>query len=258
MSKLQEKQPENRSAFQRIKAHLLCVLPEFLTPLRFRILLGYMVVVLLGIYGWEQITSAWRYLATLLVPVMALIGAVFALKLSVVLVSLVTLFASLIKIFFGFLIVVLKPGILKAIFVPQVISVLVWIHRKSYRLQLWCGKYYDRAKGSFERVVSWWGKQSLTDKLLLSGFLLPLLVVVIVVFIIKRALAIFAVKKLTEQLVQKSTKYTIRNFHKAPLIGWIPSAIAKRARELTRKDDREDLLADLKNLGEEIYEPEQP
>ena len=87
---------------------------------------------------------------------------------------------------------------------------------------------------------------------------MPLLVVVIVVFIIKRALAIFAVKKLTEQLVQKSTKYTIRNFHKAPLIGWIPSAIAKRARELTRKDDREDLLADLKNLGEEIYEPEQP
>jgi len=244
------------SAFQRVESRLISSLPKFVTVLRFRIFFGYLVVVLLGIYGWEHIATAWRYLGSLLVPVAALVGAVFALKLSVVFVSLVTLFTSLIKIFFGFLVVVFKPGILKAIFIPQVISLLTWLHGKSYRLQLWVDKYYNRAKGTFERIVSWWRKQSLTDKILLSGFIVPLLVVLIVVFIIQRTTAIFAVKKLTEQVVQKTTKFTIKHFHKIPLIGGVPMVIANWTRKLTRKDDRTEVMTDLKNLGEEIYEPE--
>lgn len=255
--KMQQKQQMAiGSAYQRVELKLLSYLPSFVTPLRFRILIGYLVVVLLGIYGWEHIAAAWRYLGTLLVPVIALIGAVFALKLSVVLVSLVTLLTSLMKIFFGFLVVVFKPGILKAIFIPQVISLLTWLHRKSYRLQLWVDKYYVRAKGAFENIVLWWKKQTLIDKILLSGFVVPLLVVLIVVFIIQRTTAIFAVKKLTEQVVQKTTKFTIKHFHKLPLVGGIPSAIANRTRKLTRKDDRTEVMTDLKNLGEEVYEPE--
>jgi len=95
------------------------------------------------------------------------------------------------------------------------------------------------------------------DKILISGFVVPLLLVVIVVFIIQRALAVFAVKKLTEQLVQKTTKFTMKNFHKLPLVGSMPSAIVNRTKKLTRKDDRTDLITDLKHLGDEIFVPEQ-
>lgn len=253
----EEQPPKEGSRYQRLERRLLTYLPAFFTPLRFRILLGYIVVFILAIFGWEQLASAWRYLVTLLAPVTALIGALLALKLSVVVLSVFTLLTSIIKLFFGFLVVVLKPGILKAIFIPQVVSLLVWIHRKSYRLQVWFGKFYNRAKGTAESIVEWWGKQGLLDKILLSGFLVPLLVVLLVVFIIERATAIFAVKKLTEQVVQRATKYTIKNFYRLPLVGWIPATVADRTRKITRKDDREDLITDLKNLGEEIYEPEE-
>ncbi len=244
------------SLYQRVEARLLSLLPEFITPIRFRILCGYVLVVVLGIFGWEQITAAWRYLVTLLAPVTALLGAVFALKISVVVVSFFTLLTSVVKMFMGFLMMVLKPGILKAIFVPQLLSLLAWVHRKSGRLQIWFGRVYDRAKGWADGIVDWWKKQNLLDKILLSGFLIPLLIVVLLIFIIERATAIFAVKKLTEQLVQRSTKFTIRNFHRLPVIGWIPASLANGTRKITRKDDRDDLVEDLKNLGEEIYEPE--
>jgi len=83
-----EQQPSNGFGYRRLEAWLLSFLPNFITPLRIRIFLGYIVVGLLGFYGWDQIAAAWRYTATLLAPVAALVGAVFALKISAVLVSL--------------------------------------------------------------------------------------------------------------------------------------------------------------------------
>ncbi len=258
MNEQEDSQEPVGSWYLTIEARLLSFLPKFITPIRFRIFLGYLVVLLSGIFGWEQITAAWRYLATLLAPVAALIGAVFALKLSAVFVSIVALLTSLLKLFFGFLVVVLKPGILKAIFIPQLITLLSWLHKKSHRLQDWFDKYYELAKDSFERIVLWWGRQSLSDRILISGFVVPLLVVVIVVFVIQRAIAVFAVKKLTEQLVQKATKFTIKYFHRIPFVGRMPTAIANQTRKLTRKGDRTEVMTDLKNLGEEIYDPEEP
>jgi len=64
-------------------------------------------------------------------------------------------------------------------------------------------------------------------------------------------------KKLTEQVVQKSTKFFIKYFHKLPVVGSIPTAIASRTRKLTRKDDRTDIVSDFKTLVEETYEPEE-
>jgi hypothetical protein len=247
--------PVKYSAYTKAERFIVGFLPAFITPLRLRILLGYTAVVLLGIFGWEQLASAWRYLVTLLAPVTALIGALFALKLSVVIVSIVTLIISVIKMFFGFLVMVLKPGILKAIFIPQLVSLAGWIHRKSARLQLWVGKGYDRLRVVLDSTVAWWKNQNRLDKLLLSGFLIPLLVLVLVVFVIERATAIFAVKKITEQVVQRTTKFVIKHFHRVPLIGGIPTAVASQTRKMTRKDDREDLVADMKNLGGEFYEP---
>lgn len=237
----------------RLERRLLSVFPSFITPLRFRILVGYLIVFFLGIYGREQIATAWLYFATLLAPVTALLGALLALKLSVVAVSLLTLFTAVVKLFFGFLAVVLKPGILKAIFIPQLLSLVGWLHGKSSRVQSWVKKVYERAKAQYNRVVEWWRRQATADKLLLFGFLIPLLLLVLIVFIVKRAIAIFAVKKLTEQVVQRSTKYLISNFHRIPLIGGIPAFFAARTRRLTVRKDRDAVVQDLQELGSEFY-----
>lgn len=242
----------NPNLYRRIEMQILEKLPPAITPLRFRIFLGYLAMLLLAVYGWEQITAAWRYLVTLLAPATAVIGALLALKLSVVFVSLFTLLVSLLKILFGFLVVVLKPGILKAIFIPQIFSLANWIHDKSERLQHYVRGIYEGGKTRVHRVLDWWEKQRLSDKILLSGFLVPLLVIVLVVFVIKRAITIFAVKKLTEQVVQKTTKLVIKNFHKVPLFGGLPALLAVKTRKFTQKEDREDVVNDLKNLGREF------
>lgn len=246
------KNTKKRSIYSRFEGKLLEALPLSLSPLRFRVLLGYLLVLVLALYGWEQLATAWRYLVTLLAPATAVIGALFALKLSVVFVSLFTLLLSLSKVLFGFLVVVLKPGILKAIFIPQLISVANWVHRKSERLQKTVRKIYDWGKERVERMLEWWKKQALLDKILLSGFIVPLLVLVLLVFVVKRAIAIFAVKKLTEQIVQKSTKLVIKNFHKLPVVGGLPAFVAVNARKFTLKSDRDDVVDDLKALGREL------
>jgi len=241
--------------YRRLEQKLLDRLPALFSPLRLRIFFGYLLFLLLAIYGWEQISAAWRYLSTLMIPVVSLMGAIVALKLSVVFASLLTLLTALLKIFFGFLVAVLKPGILKAIFIPQLLSVAGWVHKKSERLQASVRRVYEWLKDKAETLVNWWQAQKLIDKLLLSGFLVPLLLVVFVIFVIKRAVAIFAVKKATEQLVQKTTKFVIKNFNKVPLVGMIPAAVAQGARKVTRKEDRVHVVDDLKVLGSEIYSP---
>lgn len=244
-----------RSIYHRAESRLLAGLPPWITPLRFRILLGYISVAILAIYGWEQIASAWGYLATLLAPVAALLGALLALKLSVVAVSLFTLLTALLKAFLGFLMVVLKPGILKAIFVPQFVVFAGWIHRKSARLQTAVGKLYEWIKARAQRLMCWWKSQNLTDKILLSGFIIPLLIIVLIVFVVKRAVAIFAMKKATEQIVQKTTKFVLGNFHRLPLIGGVPATLSRTTRKLTARGDRKDLMTDLRNLGRQFYKP---
>lgn len=246
-----------KSLYGRAESRVLQRLPAYITPLRFRILVGYLIVLLLTIYGWEQLAAAWRYLLTLLAPAFALLGALMALKLGVVFVSLFTLLVALLKFFFGFLVVVLKPGILKAIFIPQLLSLVSWIHRKSARLQELFKTLYSTIKSQATRLMDWWKAQHTVDKMLLSGFLIPLLTVLLLVFIIERAVAIFAVKKISEQVVQKTTKFVIQHFHKVPIVGSIPSKIAHATRKLTAKADREDVVKDFKDLGHEIYQSEE-
>lgn len=246
------KQTGQPNVYQKAEQRLLAKLPAAITPLRFRIFLGYLLLLLLAAYGWEQITTAWKYLLTLLAPAFAVVGALMALKLSVVAVSLFTLAVSLLKILFGFLMIVLKPGILKAIFIPQIVSLASWVHDKSERLQVYVRGIYDAGKLQTEKLVDWWESKSLTDKILLSGFLIPLLVIVLVVFVIKRALTIFAVKKLTEQIVQRGTKLVLKNFHKLPVVGSLPALFATKTRKLTQKRDRQDVINDLKTLGREF------
>lgn len=243
-----------QSLLQRVESRLLQMFPASITPLRFRIFLGYLLVLVLAIYGWEHITTAWRYLLTLLAPAFALLGALLALKIGVVFVSLFTLLVAVVKFFLSFLVMVLKPGILKAILVPQVMSLLVWIHRKSSRLQNFFKTVYERFKTVADAIVQWWGVQNKTDKILLSGFLVPLLVILVIVFVIERAAAIFAIKKLTEQVVQKSTRFVIKHFHKVPVVGAIPGGVANVTRKLTVKRDREDVVEDFKSLGNELYQ----
>jgi len=249
-------QNEKTNFYGRVESRILQKLPNYITPLRFRILLGYLIVLLLAIYGWEHLASAWRYLITLLAPAFALLGALMALKLGVVFVSLFTLLIAVLKFFFGFLMVVLKPGILKAIFIPQLLSLAAWVHKKSARLQNAFRTFYNYLKALATRLMDWWKAQKAIDKILMSGFLIPLLTILVLVFIIERAVAIFAVKKLSEQVVQKSTKFAIQHFHKIPFVGGIPAKIANATRRLTTKEDRDDVVEDFKHLGQEIYHPD--
>jgi len=244
---------QKQSAYARLESHLLKLFPAFISPLRFRLLAGYIVVLMLGLYGWEQIASAWRYVVTLLAPVTALLGALLALKLSVVIVSIFTLLSALFKLFFGFLMVVLKPGIFKAIFIPQLLALVNWFHRKSSRMQVWARAIYDKAIRMSSEIINWWRSQKLSDKMLLAGFLIPLFLVLVVVFVVKRAIAIFAFKKLTEQIVQKSTKYVIKNFHRLPVVGGLPAFVTSSTKKLTRRTDRSDVVEDLKNLRKDLY-----
>ena len=248
-----DKTQDKKSLYGRLESRALEKLPAFISPLRFRIMMGYLLVFLLTIYGWEQLAAAWRYLLALLAPAIALLGALMALKLGLVFVTLLTLIVSLLKFFFGFLIVVLKPGILKAILIPQLLSLAAWIHRKSARVQDLIKKLYSYFKSLLSRRMEWWKSQHTLDKLLMSGFLIPLLTVLLLLFIIERAVAIFAVKKISEQIVQKTTKFVIQHFHKLPIIGSVPAKIVNLTRKLTVKKDREDVANDFKDLGYEIY-----
>jgi len=81
-------------------------------------------------------------------------------------------------------------------------------------------------------------------------------VVVLIVFVVKRAIAIFAFKKITEQVVQKSTRFVMTNFHRVPVLGGLPAYLAVRTRKLTSRDDRSVVMEDLKDLGREFYDPE--
>ncbi len=256
MSDIDDSRESSSSPYGRLESAVLEKLPTFITSLRLRILVGYLLVLLLTIYGWEQLAAAWRYLLTLLAPAAALLGALMALKLSVVFVSLFSLLVALLKFFFGFLVIVLKPGILKAILIPQLISLASWAHQKSERLQGFFKKLYNFFKSLATRLMDWWKAQHFVDKLLLSGFLIPLLTVLLLVFIIEKAVTIFAVKKFSEQVVQRTTKLVIKHFHKLPIVGSIPTKVATATRKLTAKKDREDIANDLKDLGHEIYEAE--
>lgn len=219
-----------------------------MSPLRIKILLGYLVVGLLAFYGWDQISAVWRYFGALMAPLVLLIGALVSLKIGVVVMSLSSILLALIKLFFGFVVIVLKPGILKAIIIPQIMSLVTWLHNKSERLQRGFKRVFTYFKTKFTNIMNWWRSQNMLDKALLSGFLIPLFVVLLVVFILERAVALFAVKKLTEQVVQKSTKAVIRNFHRVPVIGGVPSKI----KSLTAKGDRRVLSKDVETLKDEI------
>ena len=241
------------SAYQRLVQKLLKRFPAAITPLRLKILIGYTLVVAIGLLTWDHIESAWRYLAALLAPIGALLGALLALKLGVVLMSLFTLLTSIFKVFSGFLMVVIKPGVLKAIVVPPLMSLIKWLHSKSARLQHWVDRIYESAKGILKTIIEWWSSQSLLDKLLLSGFLIPVLLIIVVLFLVQRATAVFAGKKLAEQIVQRTTKFFIKQFHRIPIVGNIPGRLSAQGKKLTRAEDRKDLAQVLKNLGGEIY-----
>lgn len=240
------------TGYQRLERAVLKRLPPAVTALRLRILAGYLIIAVTGFLWWRHIESAWQYLLAMLVPIGTLLGALLALKLGVVVVTLFTLITSLFKVFAGFLMLVLKPGILKAIFIPPLKTLVRWIHRKSATLQLFANGLYERLKLSVKHILQWWQSQHLIDKVLMSGFLIPLLIVVLVVFLIERAIAVFAIKKLTEQVVQLSTRLVIRNFHRIPLIGALPARFVTQLRQLTLEEDRKDLATDFRKLGDEL------
>lgn len=241
---------------------------KYMSLLRWTILLGYLTVITSAIYGWDEIIAVWQFVATLLTPVIAFLSALIALKVGAVVVAILTMVISLVKVLLGLVGMVLGTGIAKAIFIPQILTGLGWIHEKSERVQAIVGKGYDWGKVRVTRIFGWWKRQNLLDKILLSGFLIPLFAVIVIIFVLRQATFLFIVKKGVEQIVQKTTKAVTKNFHRIPVIGGIPVLITSSFKRVATSDGRKEIMRrfiadskevidDMTYLRREMYETEE-
>lgn len=218
---------------------------NFMTPLRWKIAVGYFIFALITIYLWQDLATGWSVLMTFLAPVSAFFAALIALQFSVVLVALTTFLVVFLKSAVSMLIAVSKMGIIKGLFLPWILAGLQWLHKKNSFLQKWVEKIYTRGKEIAEKLFSWWKSKNTIDRILLLGFLGPLILVISFAVLLKRFVYVFISKKAAEQVVQKATKATVKNFHKIPVVGAVPEKIKARATDI--KKERDLKLGKLKN-----------
>ena len=209
-----------------------------MSPLRWKILAGYVLFALSTIFLWKDLTNGWALLMTFIAPVSAFFAALLALKFGVAVAALGTVLLLFLKGAVGMLIAVSKVGIIKGLFLPWLLSGIQWLHRKSEFLQTWVARVFHRGKAFANRIYTWWKARNTIDKLLLLGFLGPLILVISFAVLIKRFVYIFISKKAAEQVVQNATKVSVKYFHKLPLIGQVPARIKSRAKELQVQRDR--------------------
>jgi hypothetical protein len=222
--------------------------------LRWIILIGYLAVIASAIYGWDEIVAVWQFIATLLTPVLAFLSALLALKISAVIMAIVTLVVALLKVLLGFVGMVFGTGVAKALLIPQLLTGLGWIHKKSERIQAVVGRIYDWGKGKVISVYEWWERQNLLDKILLSGFLIPLFIVIVIIFVLRQATFLFVIKKFVEQLVQKTTKAVAKNFHRIPVIGGVPAALATGFQKVATSDGRKEIMRRFVDDTKEVFD----
>jgi len=211
---------------------------DFMTPLRWKIAAGYLVFILVTLMLWKDLAYGWSVLMTLLAPVFTFFAALLALKFSVVLTALATFLVAFLNWAVSLLIAVSKMGIIKGLFLPWLLAGLQWMHGKSAFLQKWVGRIYLKGKNWGTRVFNWWQSKNKVDRVLLLGFLGPLILVVSFAVLLKRFVYVFISKKAAEQVVQKATKATVKNFNKIPVIGKVPNQIKSKATEIKTQRDK--------------------
>lgn len=209
-----------------------------MTPLRWKIAVGYALFLAITIFLWKDLISGWALLMSFLAPVTAFFAALIALKFSVVIASLGAFLLIFLSSAVSTLIAVSKMGIIKGLFLPWLLAGLQWLHKKNDFLQRWVSTIYTRGKHLAETVFSWWQSKHIIDKILLLGFLGPLILVVAFAVLIKRFVYIFISKKAAEQIVQRTTKALVGHFHRVPVLGKVPEKLKNRARSIRDERDR--------------------
>ena len=210
---------------------------HIMTPLRWKIAVGYLVAFVVTFILRHELESGWSLFMTFLAPLSAFISALVALKFGVVLAALTTFLIVSLQGLLGLVIAVSKMGVIKGLFLPWLMAGLHWLHRRSRFLQKWVSVAYEKGKSIAERLYGWWSDKLLIDKILLAGFLGPLVVIVLFAVLLKRFVYMFISKKAAEQLVQKLTKATVNNFHKIPVVGKAPELVKNKVGELKKKSD---------------------
>jgi len=210
---------------------------RFMTPLRWKIALGYFAAFVVTYVLRHELESGWSVFMTFLAPLFTFLSALIALKFGVVITALGSFIIVFLQGLLGLIIAVSKIGIIKGLFLPWLMTGLHWLHRKSEFLQKWVAKIYEKGKKLAQRLYQWWSEKSLIDKILLAGFLGPLIFVVVFAVLLKRFVYLFISKKAAEQLVQKATKATVSNFHKIPVVGKAPTTVKEKVLELKQSRD---------------------
>lgn len=221
---------------------------RIMTPLRWKIAAGYVAAIVLTYLLRHELESGWSVFMTFLAPVFTFVSALIALKFGVVITALGTFVIAFLQGLLGLIIAVSKVGIIKGLFLPWLLAGLQWMHRKSEFTQKWVARVYEKGKGIAEDVFQWWSERALIDKILLAGFLGPLILVVLFAVLLKRFVYLFISKKAVEQLVQKATKKAVGQINKIPVVSEAPTVAKKkiqqlkknRAEKLDRKQNKSD------------------
>jgi hypothetical protein len=190
------------------------------------------------VFLWKDLTTGWTLLMTFIAPVSAFFAALLAVEFGVAVAALGTVLLLFLKGAVGLLIAVSKVGVIKGLFLPWLLSGIQWLHRKSEFLQTWVARVFHRGKAFANSIYAWWKARNTIDKILLLGFLGPLILVISFTVLIKRFVYIFISKKAAEQVVQNVTKVSVKYFHKLPLVGQMPARIKSSAKQLQIQRDR--------------------
>lgn len=208
-----------------------------MTPLRWKIAVGYLMAIIVTYVLRQELENGWSLFMTFLAPLSAFLSALVALKFGVVIAALGTFLIISLQGLLGLVIAVSKMGVIKGLFLPWLMAGLQWMHRKSEFVQKWVTRAYEKGEVTATSLYDWWSSKLLIDKILLAGFLGPLVAIVLFAVLLKRFVYMFISKKAAEQLVQKITKASVSNFHKIPLIGKAPEQVKKKVVELRKKAD---------------------
>lgn len=172
------------------------------TPLRLTIAVGYVAFALVTVLFWQDIVNGWSLVMALATPVCTFLTALVALKVGTMLMALMSFLLACLSGAVTALITVSKLGVFKGVFFPWALSGIRWLCQKHRVLQSWVGNLYAKAKAIGRRIYSWWKSKPWIDRILLLGFIGPLIVVVSFVLLFKRTVYRFVSYPMVSTLVK--------------------------------------------------------
>lgn len=198
---------------------------SFMTPLRWLIVIAYIVVGVASYLYWREIGTFFDFFIGNSIRFLQAAGgvliAILTLKLGIAFVSIFTALLIVFKVLVGVLIAALLPGTLKAIVLPLVFDFLSYVHNKSQKLQQFVTWLLDWSKGQYANTRGWWKAQHIVDKLALASLAFLTVPVLGLVFFYKRFILPYFITKLGENFVQRGVKVIWARLKHTPLVNLI-------------------------------------